>query len=268
MEDLRGWLQQLTGLTTVRLDGQDVRLGERASEPGRVQARTFLRGQYETLGYTVIDAAYATGVNVVASRPGSGPGVLLLGAHYDTVPGTVGADDNASGLAVSLAVARSLQSCALGGELRFVSFDEEEKGLVGSRAYVGGLRDAGRAVDVLGMFNLDMMGYDENNDGAYTIFECDRPSDAPLVDALLERTRVLNLGLKATRQCIGGGDHRTFWDARIPAVAFGEQYGVAGADANPCYHESCDELDRLNLGYLVRLAHLTAATAAVLVGAR
>ena len=57
-------------------------------------------------------------------------------------------------------------------------------GLVGSRAYVGRLRNEGRAAEIQGMLNLDMMGYDRDDDGAYTIFECGRPEAAFLIDTL------------------------------------------------------------------------------------
>src|SRR3954451_132245 len=61
---------------------------------------------------------------------------ILLGAHYDAVPGTPGADDNASAVAVLLAAARAIGQHE---EVCYVAFEGEECGLVGSRAFVKGL---------------------------------------------------------------------------------------------------------------------------------
>ena len=63
---------------------------------------------------------------------------LLLGAHYDSVPGTPGADDNASAVAVCLECARLLKENAVGPTM-IVFFNREEDGLLGSREFVGGL---------------------------------------------------------------------------------------------------------------------------------
>ena len=78
-----------------------------------------------------------TGVNVVAERPGIDPnaGVVLVGAHYDSVRGSPGADDNATGVVAALEVARLLGDRKTLRPLRIVLFDQEEAGLVGSYAY-------------------------------------------------------------------------------------------------------------------------------------
>jgi hypothetical protein len=264
---LRAWLAGLTGEADVLVAGQPVRITDRASAEGRARTRAYLLAEFGALGWAAAEAPYDGGANVVASRPGTEATALVVGAHFDAIPGVPGADDNASGVVLQLAAAQALRACALTRELRFVAFDQEELGLVGSRAYVGRLRNEGKAAEIQGMLNLDMMGYDRDDDGGYTIFECGRPEANLLIDTLLDRTRAVALGLKVSRFCHGGGDHRTFWDARIPAVAFGEQFGRPGVDTNPCYHLPCDRPDQLNFRYLRNLAHLTAATAAALVGA-
>jgi Zn-dependent M28 family amino/carboxypeptidase len=267
-QPLRAWLAALTGEAQVTVAGQPALITERASADGRARTRAYLQAEFAALGFASSQVDYDGGANVVASRPGTERGALVVGAHLDAVAGVPGADDNASGLVLQLAAARALRSCTLARELRLVAFDQEEVGLVGSRAYVGRLRNENRAAEIQGMLNLDMMGYDRNDDCAYTIFECGRPEAAFLIDTLIDRTRALDLGLRASRHCASGGDHRVFWDARIPAVAFGEEFGRPGADTNPCYHQACDRADQLNFRYLRNLAHLTAATAAALVGAQ
>ncbi len=60
---------------------------------------------------------------------------MLIGAHYDTVPGSPGADDNASALAVLLEAADALRTVAPERPIQFVAFSHEEQGLLGSTAY-------------------------------------------------------------------------------------------------------------------------------------
>jgi len=81
--------------------------------------------------------------NVIAEKKGAGPGddVVVLGGHYDSVSGIAGANDNASGTAVLLAIARKLASVDLPFTLRIVPFGSEELGLLGSQYYVQSLTD-------------------------------------------------------------------------------------------------------------------------------
>ena len=138
---------------------------------------------------------YDGGANVVASRPAEMGTALVVGAHFDAVPGVPGADDNASGVVLQLAAARALSACTLAARAAVRRPSTRRRlGLVGSRAYVGRLRNEGRAVEIQGMLNLDMMGYDSDDDGGYTIFECGRPEAAFLIDTLIDRTRALDLG--------------------------------------------------------------------------
>jgi hypothetical protein len=82
---------------------------------------------------------------------------VLVGAHYDTVPGCPGADDNATGLAVLLEIARAIQSAPARSPVRLVAFDLEEYGLVGSRAYAQHLYHQGKTLRL--MLSLEMLGY-------------------------------------------------------------------------------------------------------------
>ena len=77
-----------------------------------------------------------TGRNVIAHLPGVTRPKVLLGAHYDSVSGSPGANDNASGTAVVLEIARKLSGTPLARQAWFVAFDGEEDGLHGSKAFV------------------------------------------------------------------------------------------------------------------------------------
>ena len=95
--------------------------------------------------------------NVIAEKAGSGDAVVVLGAHYDTVPNIPGANDNASGTAVLLTLAGELAGEDLPFTIRFVAFGSEELGLSGSRHYVASL--TGTQLDrIRAMFNFDALG--------------------------------------------------------------------------------------------------------------
>jgi aminopeptidase YwaD len=98
-----------------------------------------------------------TGRNVIAHLPGVTQPKVLIGGHYDSVAGSPGANDNASGTAVVLAIARQLSNTPQAKEAWFVAFDGEEDGLHGSRAFVKTAKP-GFLSGLRGMINLDMVG--------------------------------------------------------------------------------------------------------------
>jgi hypothetical protein len=125
---------------------------ERFRPADRARARQYIAERLRTLGWTVVERPFATGVNLEAWRT---PSPLLLGAHYDTVEGSPGADDDASGVAALLAVARHF--AAADRAPRLVFFDREEAGLEGSRAYAAD--DARIAGLTAGMVSVEMVGF-------------------------------------------------------------------------------------------------------------
>jgi Zn-dependent M28 family amino/carboxypeptidase len=84
-------------------------------------------------------------------------GMILIGAHYDAVPGTPGADDNASGVAVLLELARILAAQPTRRPIRLVAFDLEEYGTKGSGTYAAQVWQAHESIRL--MLSLEMLGY-------------------------------------------------------------------------------------------------------------
>jgi Zn-dependent M28 family amino/carboxypeptidase len=100
--------------------------------------------------------------NLIAEKTGTDQGIVILGAHYDTVPGTPGADDNASAVAGLLELARLLKETSNQKTLIFVAFVNEEPPCfgsynMGSMVYAKHLKDQRISVDV--MISLEMIGY-------------------------------------------------------------------------------------------------------------
>lgn len=116
------------------------------------------------------DAAPPTWVNLHIELPGQGPfarEVVLVGAHFDAVPNSPGADDNASGVAAALEIARVLKDLPRRRTVRIAFYNLEEIGLVGStqHALEIGSEIADGSIDLVAMLSLEMLGYfsDEPN---------------------------------------------------------------------------------------------------------
>lgn len=101
-----------------------------------------------------------TGRNVIAHLEGVTQPTIILGGHYDSVSGSPGANDNASGTAVVLGIARSIAKTETARQAWFIAFDGEEDGLQGSRAFVN---TAGSPFlsKVKAMLNFDMVGVND-----------------------------------------------------------------------------------------------------------
>src|SRR5439155_12449221 len=114
----------------------------------------WIAAQFERCGYAVRRQGSVANVIATPKRPANE--LVLVGAHYDSVPGTPGADDNASAVAAMLGCALALAD----GEAKvcFAAFNCEENGLTGSREFVSELRDRG-GLKVSRAHILEMVGY-------------------------------------------------------------------------------------------------------------
>ncbi len=230
-------------------------LANRGGEKGRAEARVFLRHEFEQHGFRVSEHRYRTGVNLVAERKGKSGKFLIVSAHYDSV-NNPGADDDASGTVALLATAKLLSDKVLEHGVRFVAFDEEELGLVGSAAYVKELSASGEKSRILGDFQIEMLGYNGRNDGKFHVISCDRSDSQFLADAVIEAVRGLKNGLVVTEACTDRSDHANFWKAGIPAIVVSQNF--FGGDSNPCYHRSCDKIGRMHLDYFAKTTEAVA----------
>ncbi|USR92946.1 M28 family peptidase [Phormidium yuhuli AB48] len=236
----------------------------RFEESDRRQARDYLRGELESAGWSVRNHEFDGGVNLVAERPGTQPNgtTLLLGAHYDTVPNSPGADDNASAVATVLEAAWLLRD-PTPQALRLVLFDLEEIGLQGSLAYV-----SPETLDNLaGAIILEMMGYACDEVGCQT-YPPGLPDSLPergdflgvvgnlpyrhLTDAF-ERVSDSDVPEIVTLTVPVGpildllrSDHAPFWLAGAPAVMVTDTANFR----NPHYHRPSDTPETLDRSFL------------------
>lgn len=170
-----------------------------------------------------------TAYNVVARPRGVTACATVTGGHYDSVPVTGGADDNASGTASVLETARVLAARREQGANCFVLFSAEEFGLFGSKAFVASLGEDGVG-RLRAMVNLDVVGMPE---GLTLIGD----------DDLIETARVAaqRLGLETTRATLprgAGSDHLSFQQAGVPVVMLYRD--------DPQIHTTADAVGRIS----------------------
>ena len=149
--------------------------------------------------------------NVIAELPGTADGVVVIGAHYDTVPDSIGASDNSSGMGALLAVAEQISGRSFPFTVRFIAFGSEETGLHGSEYYVESL-SAEELQNIHLMVNLDSVG-----SGSHLRLSGDRWA-ANHVKETADREGI-SLAL-SRRSGQGGSDHANFRDAWVPVLFF------------------------------------------------
>jgi Zn-dependent M28 family amino/carboxypeptidase len=210
--------------------------------------------------------------NVVAGDPRRAR--VLLGAHYDAVPGTPGADDNASAVAVLLAVAGVVGPRT---DVCYVAFDGEECSLAGSRWFVERL-GSNRLEQV---HVLEMVGYTDRRPGSQRnpVPPVSAPpigdflglvgtqGSSPLLDHVLATAGAAAIPVHGLYlpdvpvEKIGRvaphvlrSDHAPFWSAGIPALMWTD----TAEFRNPNYHRPTDTPDTLDYPFLVEVARLLA----------
>ena len=183
-----------------------------------------------------------TGRNVVAVLHGSSPEAVVIGAHYDHLGSDgrkvfCGADDNASGTAVVLEMARRFAKKRTKRTIILVAFSGEEMGVLGSRHYVNNPPTLETPV---AMINMDMVGRLREN---LIVFGADTG------DKFKEYLADSPIRIAYNRDAIGPSDHTSFVLKGIPAVHL-------FTGAHPDYHKPGDTADKINYDGLRRVADL------------
>jgi aminopeptidase YwaD len=233
-------------------------LGQRSEIPAVVIAQDDGRALVEALRRgglrlrLVVDAVHETrtAANVVATARGTTrpDEVVVVGAHFDSVPGSPGANDNASGVAVVLEAARVLAGAPLARSVQFVLFSAEEVGLHGSAAFV-----SARRAGVVAMVNLDMVGWGDR----LMVGDGSGRDDGPVGTALETARR---LGIEVTRFRATASDHTSFERVGVPVV-----FLHRGVD--PSYHRPTDVPANVEPRHLEETARLVVALVQELAGA-
>ena len=210
--------------------------------------------------------------NILAFQEGtdSSQGYFVLAAHYDSVEGTPGADDNASAVAALLEIARSLEAVPLKVPLLYAAFTLEEYGFIGSKEFI---RQAQKnSQKFFGMISLEMVGYRDSTPGSQSfppymdasqfssagdfIAVVGNEPSAELTHAVAELMHRSEPNLPVERLVVPGrgeqfpevnlSDHSPFWDHGTPAVMITDTAFLR----NPNYHQPTDTLDTLDIDFI------------------
>ncbi len=259
------------------------RIGERnLSRPLALRAAAeYIRDFWTGLGFVVAEEVFEVGgqraVNLVAERKGAArPGaVVLAGAHYDSVVGSPGANDNATGIAVLLEMSRALKEEALSRTVRFVAFANEEPPYfrtegMGSRVHARQARHRGD--DIVAMLSLETLGYYSSVPGSqrypypfgafypaagnFLAVVGNLSSRALVVDFLRHFMAATDFPVEgvATFEAVPGvnwSDHWAFWQEGYPAVMLTD----TAPFRYPEYHGSDDLPERITGPDFARAAH-------------
>jgi Zn-dependent M28 family amino/carboxypeptidase len=231
--------------------------------------------------------------NLIATRPGRSPERVLVIAHYDTVEISPGADDNASGVAVLLELARLFQTTRPERTLQFVAVALEEPesmarpgvhSLRGSRALAAHARN--RGWKIAGAVVLESVAYADDAipqnvpDGTPVatpergdfLAVVGNEASQGLVEAFIDATARRGVPLPCVPLVVPGrgeslpdtrrSDHASFWDRGYPAIMLTDTANFR----NPHYHAETDTLETLNLEFAARVCRATAALVAKTAG--
>ncbi len=240
------------------------------------QAGGYIAHQFQSMGLVVsreeVPFEGITSHNIFGLKEGTdaSAGTFILGAHYDSVQGTPGADDNASAVAALLEVARCLEGTFVKGSILFTAFTLEEYGFIGSRQMAARVKESGELIS--GMISLEMLGYRTREPGSQSYPPYVDPSKYPDTGDFIavvgnEPSQNLALGLaKILKQATPGlgvetlvlpgradgfvevrlSDHCPFWEHDFKAAMLTD----TAFFRNPHYHQASDTLDTLDIDFI------------------
>jgi Zn-dependent M28 family amino/carboxypeptidase len=260
--------------TLISPEGMDIPALTVVTEAGDALLAAVAEGKQVSLRVNV-ELTPAVAHNVIAEPEDAEPGgrVAMVGAHLDSVLDGPGVNDDGSGVAAVLEIARTFAEVP-GGRLRVVLWAGEEYGIYGSRDYVESLAD-GELQTPIAYLNLDMLG---SLNGVPFVYDDSQAADGSdqVRDYLL--AALTALGVTAEPMDLGGAsDHAAFQFAGIPtggifsgaaekktadqASAHG---GTADEPMDACYHLPCDTTDNVDADLVAVYAAAIAQTARAL----
>ena len=204
----------------------------------------------------------ASSNNIIASIKGKNESeAYLLVGHYDSVT-TAAADDNGSGTAIVMEVARAIKKSGYcpNYSLEFINFTGEELGLHGSKYYVQNIPISKK---IKGVINLDMLSNPSASGDCVNFVSAAHNLGSVIAQKASEVDLKYGIGLnaKAKSGSVGASDHYPFEVKGMPAV-----FGTECAFNNAVYHKVTDTSDKINYRQVTNTAKVVAATLVELVG--
>ncbi|WPZ09281.1 MULTISPECIES: M28 family metallopeptidase [Roseivirga] len=171
---------------------------------------------------------------------------IIIGAHFDSVKNSPGANDNATGVALVYAVAEYISTLEVRKyNLQIVFFDQEERRFKGSKAYAKQLLE--NKVNVVSVHTIDQLGWDEDGDRG---IELEVPTDQ-IRDQYSKVAGEYNYTFPIQISDVTSTDHRSFRQLGFAATGITEEY--KNGDTTPHYHRSTDTYETVNFAYLTTI---------------
>lgn len=252
-------VKQLSGEIPVEIEGQTYSIITRRYDDSlNFITQKFIEGKFREYGYEPVlqDFPDPAGTNIIATKTGTlyPDKYFIICAHYDSYnySGVApGADDNATGTAAVLEAARLLRNIPTDYSIKFITFDVEEIGLYGSKYYAKVASEQGEQIE--GLINLDMLGYDSDNDGKYAI---GRSAESLQLGLDLMSVDRYYIGLKPYFK-FNVSDDSSFLPYHFSAGGIIED---TEGDFNPYYHTENETFDKLNTGFFYKLSKVAIGT--------
>lgn len=262
-------LNEFSGEVSTVVNGNTVTILNRVSSSGNDLAANYLIEQFNSYNNLVVsDDVYSTsGRNIIATQTGltQPNNIYIISAHYDAVTNYC-ADDNASGTAAVLEIARVLSKQCTDTTIVYALWDEEEIGLVGARNYATAA--ASRGDNILGVLNIDMMGYDGDGDNEFDIDVRNIAGSIAMKDEIVALLNTYNASINLSVNIVDPGtplsDHKPFWDQGFTALLLGEAWSKN--DQNSAYHTSDDRINLIDMSYYHDMVQLCMAYMATKAG--
>ncbi|GBD87733.1 bacterial leucyl aminopeptidase precursor [bacterium BMS3Abin03] len=257
--------RELSGDVQTIINGQPYTIVSRnKNQPSNDKAADYIQQKLEFYGLEVFNQSFSsTGRNVYAVQTGTEflNQKYIICAHYDDMPsGAIapGADDNASGTSAVLEAARVLSQYSFPYTIVYALWDEEEQGLIGSAYFAQNAANQGDSI--LGVINLDMIGWDSDNDNVANIHARSVGNSLDLKDKMVEINTSYGIGLDLLIMNPGStySDHASFWSNGFGAILLIEDDN----DFNDYYHTTNDKYIYFNQPYYGKMAKLAFATLA------
>jgi|SoiMethySBSTD1v2_1073268.scaffolds.fasta_scaffold13101_2 leucyl aminopeptidase len=279
------WDEKISGVEPIDVDGTSYTVATRYtsslfSGAANAKAYDFLKQQVQAWNFTGTrfeEDPFTTGIpgkNIIITIPGTSANEVLFTAHFDSIwqsgsstTSAPGANDNGTGSSTLLEAARILRQYRFTRTIKLIWFTGEEQGLFGSAAYVADHS----MFNVVGVLNLDMFGYDANNDKCFEIHAGTLPASIDVANCMNASITSYATGLTRdflTTTATNRSDHASFWNAGVGAIEIAENFfndaqagGCVGSEPNPFYHTNNDTIaGNMHPSYAFAIAKTALAT--------
>ena len=229
----------------------------RSGAAGNQEIVTYIENYLKDHSYQTTKDCFRTNLcNIYGVIPGKTSEYVLIEAHLDSVGHTkAGADDNASGVASLLELARLLSDQTYKRGIIIFATNGEESGLLGAKDFVKKAAASGLLSKISFVINMDMIAYNKNK---IVDIETDKRFEdlARWMSSLVNTYTDLN---PLITMPAWGSDHVPFLKKGVPSILTIEHWKTK----TPCYHRSCDTLETLNLPYMLEITKLNLAASMI-----